>query len=202
MFMRRNKQKIHHRARDFLWPSLGWRRSSTYLFHRIARLPGSSYSIAAGFACGAAISFTPFVGLHFILGGICAWLIRANIMASAIGTAVGNPWTFPFIWTWIYNLGIWIGVGGEGEDAGSLNFHAVFANSMEALLSLNLTYLFETAWPILWPMLVGSLPMYIIVWFVFYLPLRPLIGAYQDRRRERRMRRIVIEKKSNVEPKA
>ena len=115
MFMRRDKPKFHHRARDFLWPSLGWERSTQYLFHRIGRLPGTSYSIAAGFACGAAVSFTPFVGLHFALGGLCAWLIRANIMAAVIGTAVGNPWTFPFIWTLIFNLGVWIGAAGSGS---------------------------------------------------------------------------------------
>ena len=126
MFKRREKPKLHHRARDFLWPSLGWKRSTEYLFHRIGRLPGSSHTIAAGFACGAAISFTPFVGLHFVFGGICAWAIRANIMASIIGTAVGNPWSFPFIWTLIYNLGVWMGQGAMVRRPAILIFRQSF----------------------------------------------------------------------------
>ena len=191
MFMRRDKPKFHHRARDFLWPSLGWERSTQYLFHRIGRLPGTSYSIAAGFACGAAVSFTPFVGLHFALGGLCAWLIRANIMAAVIGTAVGNPWTFPFIWTLIFNLGVWIGAAGSGVNANELDFSNIFSSSMDAMLTFDMAYLFETAWPVLWPMFIGGIPTFIIVWLVFYFPLRPLIKRYQANRRKRVMRKII-----------
>jgi hypothetical protein len=35
---------------------------------------------------------------HFVLSALLAYIARANIIASAIGTVVGNPWTFPFIW--------------------------------------------------------------------------------------------------------
>ena len=91
MFKRREKISVFSRVGDFFWPQSGWKRSSHYLFHRLARLPGTPYSIAAGFACGAAVSFTPFVGLHFVLGGVFAYIIRGNILSSAIGTAVGNP---------------------------------------------------------------------------------------------------------------
>lgn len=194
MFQRREKPKLHQRARDFLWPSLGWRRSTRYLFHRVGRLPGSSYSIAAGFACGAAVSFTPFVGLHFVFGGLCAWVMRANIMAAIIGTAVGNPWTFPFIWTLIYNLGVWMGAA-NGVNVAELDFSAVFASSMDAMLTLDLVYLFDTAWPVLWPMFVGAIPCFLVVWTLFYFLLRPLIDNYQSKRRERVMRKIIEEKK-------
>ncbi len=198
MFQRRDKPKLHQKARDFLWPSLGWRRSTQYLFHRVGRLPGTAYSIAAGFACGAAISFTPFVGLHFILGGLCAWMIRANIMASVIGTAVGNPWTFPFIWTLIYNLGVWMGAA-DGADASELVFSEVFAYSMDAMLTFDMVYLFETAWPVLWPMFVGGIPAFLVVWALFYFPLKPLIERYQSKRRGRVMRNIIENKQRESE---
>ena len=51
------------------------------------RLPGTPYDIAAGFACGAAISFTPFIGFHVVLGMVIARLIKANMVAALIGTA-------------------------------------------------------------------------------------------------------------------
>ena len=47
----------------------------------------------------------------------------------------------------------------------------------------------RSAWPILWPMLVGSLPAAIVTWLVFYLPLRRLISSYQTRRLKSRLRR-------------
>ena len=37
----------------------------TYLVKRVTRLSGTPHSIAAGAACGVAISFTPFLG--------CTW---------------------------------------------------------------------------------------------------------------------------------
>lgn len=194
MFQRRTKQKLHDRARDFLWPRLGWKRSSLYLFHRVGRLPGTPYSVATGFACGAAISFTPFVGLHFVFAALCAWLMRANILASAIGTAVGNPWTFPFIWAWTYNIGLWMRSGGDHTEERIADFPSMFASMVEAMLNVDMAYLFHTVWPVWWPMLLGSIPSFIVVWLVFFFSLRPLIASYQRRRIRRRMRRNDISK--------
>ena len=165
-----------------------------YLFHRVGRLPGTPYSIAAGFACGAAISFTPFVGLHFVFASLCAWLMRASILASVVGTAVGNPWTFPFIWAWIYNIGLWMLYGGEGAGDHVEDFSAMFASMIQAMLNFDLAFLFHAIWPVWWPMLLGSVPSFVVVWLIFFFTLRPLIASYQHRRVSRRMRR---EAKSN-----
>ena len=90
MFKRRIQKTLGDKILGFFWPTIGWQRAWAYIMLRLARLPGSAYSIAGGFACGAAMSFTPFVGLHFVLSAILAWSIRANIIASVIGTTVGN----------------------------------------------------------------------------------------------------------------
>jgi uncharacterized protein (DUF2062 family) len=185
MFERRNKPHPVSRIRDFFWPRSGWHRASKYVFHRVARLPGTPYSLAAGFACGAAISFTPFVGLHFVLSALLAWAIRANVIASAIGTAVGNPWTFPFIWVWIYQFGLWLTTV-EGAHPATIDFASLFAEMMEALLRLDLRFIFDSAWPVFWPMLAGSIPTALVVWAVFYLGLNPVIASYQGRRARRR----------------
>ena len=70
-------------------------------------------------------------------------LLRGSLLASAIGTVVGNPWTFPFIWTWIYALGQWL-LGGE------------VVSELPAMLSL--TYIFDRPLDVLWPMTVGGVP--------------------------------------------
>ena len=187
MFQRRQKTSSFQRLREFFWPTAGWHRSTRYVFHRVARIPGSAYSLAAGFACGAAISFTPFIGLHFVLSAILAYVMRANIIASAIGTAVGNPWTFPFIWVAVFNVGSWV-VRDNGVEAEEVDFLNVLTESMEAMHRLDFGFLFDTAWPVLFPLLVGSVPVGIVVWFIFYVPLRPMISKYQAARHHKRLR--------------
>lgn len=170
MFRRRERKSAITRTRDFFWPRMGFARLWRYIAHRLGRMPGTPYSIAAGVACGAAVSFTPLIGLHFVLAGLLAWALRANILASAIGTVVGNPWTFPFIWLWIYELGHWM-IGADGADA---------------LPELTIGLLLEHTSDILVPMLIGGVPTGIAVWIGIYLPLARLIDRYQQARSQRR----------------
>ena len=193
MFRQRRKSTLQDRLRGYVWPRTGWKRAFKYVLARLSRIPASSQSIAAGFACGAAMSFTPFVGLHFILSAILAWLLRVNILSSLIGTAVGNPWTFPFIWVWIYELGRWLGAGSGPVEADPMDFSRFFGGLMEATLRMDLRFLMETAAPIFWPMFVGSLPTAVVTWFVFYFLLKPVVVTYKNRRERRRLKRMADE---------
>ena len=168
MLGRRHPLSIYRRVREFVWPSGGWHRASLYIAHRLRRLPGTPYRIAAGFACGAAISFTPFIGFHFAGAALLSILLRGSLLASAIGTVVGNPWTFPFIWAWIYALGQWL-LGGE------------VVSELPAVLSL--TYIFERPLDVLWPMTVGGVPTSVAAWFAFFWPVRGAVAEYQHARR-------------------
>lgn len=193
MFLRRNKPPIHHRVSHMIWPRSGWRRAMKYMMHRLHRLPGSTYSLAAGFACGAALSFTPFVGLHFVLAAIVAIIIGGNVVASAIGTVVGNPWTFPFIWISVHNVGNWIlGRGIDEASAESLDFVVLFTRLLEAFLRLDLAYIWETLWPVWSPMIVGSLPIGLLVWFVTYGIVYQVIASYRRVRAQRRRRKKTV----------
>ena len=175
MFGRRHPLPIYRRVREFVWPSGGWHRASLYIAHRLRRLPGTPYRIAAGFACGAAISFTPFIGFHFVGAALLSILLRGSLLASAIGTVVGNPWTFPFIWAWIYALGQWL-LGGE------------VVSELPAVLSL--TYIFERPLEVLWPMTVGGIPTSVAAWFAFFWPVRGAVAEYQHVRHLRIRRKV------------
>jgi len=192
MFKRRTHQPVHHKVGNLIWPQIGFRRSVSYVWHRVGRLHGTPHSIAGGFAAGAAVSFTPFVGGHFVLAALLSGLTRSNIVAGLLGTVVGNPWTFPFIWIWTYELGRRMGAG--NNLTGDPNFIAIFTDLpgvvVKALISFDLdSAYFDNVWAVLWPMMVGSIPTFFLVWLVFYLVLKPLVAAYQAKRIARRRRK-------------
>ena len=168
MFRRRKSLSLLTRVRTVVWPTRGFGRLFSYLAQRVMRMPGSSASIAVGLACGVAVSFTPFLGFHLLLGAMLAYLMRGNMIASGIGTIVGNPWTFPFIWVWIYQLGIWMGVGGLQNNMAELEFTALFGNIFSTVLALDMNYLLEVAWPVIGPMLAGAIPTALASWLMFY----------------------------------
>ncbi len=192
MFRRRKKQPVHHRVSNLIWPRIGVRRSVAYVWHRIARLHGTPHTIAVGLACGAAISFTPFVGFHLVLAALMAWLLRGSIVAGLLGTAVGNPWTFPFIWLWIYEIGTGMGAGKaarvEPDFIAVLTDLPGFAVKAAVGFDVDAVYL-DNAYAVLWPMFVGSIPTFCLVWLASYLVSKPVVATYQARRIARRRRK-------------
>jgi uncharacterized protein (DUF2062 family) len=99
MFKRRHQLNVLQNLRQILWPKMGWWRMAKYYRYRIIRLSSSTESIAANMAAGSAMSFTPFFGIHIFGAMGIAWLIglRMNIIAATVGSFMGNPWTFPFL---------------------------------------------------------------------------------------------------------
>ena len=177
MFRRRTKQSFFTRLLNILWPEFGWKNVIRYWLLRVSRIPDSRHSISAGFAFGAAISFTPFVGFHFVIAAILAWLFRVNVIASAIGTAVGNPWTFPFIWIWIYKLGFWMNGDGLPDETKSIKFVNLFGNIFNAVINFDFEHVVDSSWPIIFPMLMGSVPTCVIAWLVFYFIIKYLLKS-------------------------
>jgi len=157
-----------------MWPRTGWRRAVSYVVHRVRRLPGTPHSIAAGVACGAAISFTPLMGFHFLLSALFAWLIGGNVFASAVGTALGNPWTLPLIWVSTYQLGNIM----------------LFADPDAIPEALTIAYMFDHPGAVLLPMTLGSIPFGAAAWLICYWLVRRLVVRYQLMRRHRHERRL------------
>lgn len=145
-----------------------------YLWKRLKALDGTPHSIAAGIASGIAISFTPFVGLHMVMAAIIAWLLRGNIVASALGTTFGNPWTFPFIWVTVLFTGRHI-LGGDYLNGDKIEFIPFFEKSTRALMTLDFRLFVADVWPILWPMIVGCIPFVLAVWLVSYYLLKSVL---------------------------
>jgi len=181
MFRRRKELTITQKIKSYFWPSIGWKKYMRYLLLRLNRMGSSPYSVAAGVACGSAISFTPFVGLHFVLAAITAFLCGGNILASALGTAMGNPWTFPIIWVSVYYTGRWF----LGED-GTINFSflEVFEKGMHALMSFDFSDFAADVWPVIKPMIVGCVPFYIVAWIVTYYVVKKALMGLRKKKSE------------------
>ncbi len=189
MFARREKLSIPKRVWYFLFPRGGLKRAYTYIWLRAKRIAASPHAVALGFACGAFISFTPFIGFHFILAGLLAWILRGSILASAFGTSVGNPLTFPFIWWATYNLGgLLLGYEHKGE------IHIALPHGFWGLLLHDPAAFGRAFWdalgPVIVPMSVGALPLGGLCGVFFYFLVRKAVERYQARRREVIARRI------------
>lgn len=174
MFRSRKKRNFFIGLRNWLWPRKGAVRPWLYLRHRIVRLPDTPHRIAAGVASGVAASITPLLGFHFLLAGFIAWAARGNIIASAIGTAIGNPWTFPFIWVITYKLGSKL-LGLETHKG--------------AVQGLSWDMLFTHPTGLLGPMLLGALPLALLSWFLTYFVLKRFIAFYRAKRDQAREKR-------------
>lgn len=135
------------------WPTRSFARSARYFFKRTLRVNATPYAIAMGVACGAFVSFTPLMGLHFFLAFALAYLLRANYFAAMVGTVVGNPITFPFIWAITYRVGSAI-LGDPARSDAEPQVDRPSAFTVEAITSF-----VESAWPLIKPMLIGGVPL-------------------------------------------
>lgn len=163
-----------------MWPRRTWTRSYRYFTKRILRLTGSPHTIAAGVAAGVAASCTPFIGFHFLVSFVFAFFVGGNMLAAALGTSFGNPLSFPFIWASTWKIGNFIlGGSANGEQA----------NAATALSFEMIWHSFESAIPVLKPMLVGSIPFGFSMGLVAYICVRLGAQAYQKARTERLRRR-------------
>ena len=138
-------------------------RFISYYKLKLARLSASPHAIASGFACGSMVSFTPLLGLHFLLAIVFAYIIRGNYVAALLGTIVGNPITFPFIWGLIYKVGAFVTSTKQKELNHEINFDMIITQTYEIFL----------------PMLLGGAILAIPVWLTTYLLTHSFILSYK-----------------------
>lgn len=174
--------------RVWIWPRRSWLRSSQYVTKRILRLTATPHSVAAGVAAGAFTSFTPFMGLHFIFAAVFAWMLRGNLLASALGTFVGNPLTFPFIWAATYNTGQFL-LHEAHSHAPPPDILRATKNVMGALFDFNgraAMRALDNIWdPLLFPMLVGGIPLGLMCSIPLYFLTRRAAALFRESRRNK-----------------
>ena len=118
--------------------------------HRITKIKDFPESVAVGMAWGVAVSFTPLLGFHLLICYLGTWLMRGNLIAATVGTVVGNPWTFPFIFYLDYKIGT-----------------TIFLNRIDNY-EFKISFLIENFESLFYPTLLGSLPLALFMWFAAY----------------------------------
>ena len=192
MFKRRERRSIFRFFYEVIFSLKGISRAIEYVGIRLKRIPDTPHKISLGMSCGIFASFTPLFGLHFLIAGLLSYLLRANVLASLIGTFVGNPITFPIITVFNLKLGEWIlgsseyssGDGGKIFE-GFLDFIFLIYKSFFTEGSIgenNVPRMNEFLNGVFIPYSLGGLILGIFIAVISYFLLRPLVATYQKKR--------------------
>ena len=200
MFKRRERRSIFRFFYEVIFSLKGISRAIEYVGIRIKRIPDTPHKISLGMSCGIFASFTPLFGLHFLIAGLLSYLLRANVLASLIGTFIGNPITFPIITVFNLKLGEWIlgsneyssGDGGKIFE-GFLDFIFLIYKSLftEGSIGENsVPRMNEFLYGVFIPYSLGGLILGISIAIISYFLLRPLVSTYQKKRGSLKARRL------------
>ena len=211
MFKRRERRSIFRFFYEVIFSLKGISRAIEYVGIRIKRIPDTPHKISLGMSCGIFASFTPLFGLHFLIAGLLSYLLRANVLASLIGTFIGNPITFPIITVFNLKLGEWIlgsneyssGDGGKIFE-GFLDFIFLIYKSLftEGSIGENsVPRMNEFLYGVFIPYSLGGLILGISVAIISYFLLRPLVSTYKKKRdslKARRLKKKLMRKRNEV----
>ena len=200
MFKRRERRSIFRFFYEVIFSLKGISRAIGYVGIRLKRIPDTPHKISLGMSCGIFASFTPLFGLHFLIAGLLSYVLRANVLASLIGTFIGNPITFPIITVFNLKLGEWIlgsneyssGDGGKIFE-GFLDFIFLIYKSLftEGSIGENsVPRMNEFLYGVFIPYSLGGLILGISIAILSYFLLRPLVSTYQKKRGSLKARRL------------
>jgi uncharacterized protein (DUF2062 family) len=211
LFKRRERRSIFRFFYEVIFSLKGISRAIGYVGIRLKRIPDTPHKISLGMSCGIFASFTPFFGLHFLIAGLLSYVLRANVLASLIGTFIGNPITFPIITVFNLKLGEWIlgsneyssGDGGKIFE-GFLDFIFLIYKSLftEGSIGENsVPRMNEFLYGVFIPYSLGGLILGISVAIISYFLLRPLVSTYKKKRdslKARRLKKKLMRKRNEV----
>ena len=188
-FGRKKKKKLIISIYNFIKIFFAFSRTKKYISLSIKRIKGTPQALSLGLATGIAVSFTPFIGLHALLAIFISWVIGGSMAAALIGTLFGNPWTFPFIWYFTFEIGQFINYGFLSYEE-EFSFK-VIKKEVSTLLAIikniiifaNIFELEESVAKLkLIPfMVVGSIPLVFISWIFSYFLFLIIFKSYRKK---------------------
>lgn len=156
----------------------------SYHWRRMLRLRATPHEVALGCAAGVFAACTPFFGFQMALAAALAFLLRVSVPAALVATFVGNPLSWPAIWSASYIAGAWM--LGHDPAAAAENFTesaTAFSATLTAPGSPSLDVAMVNLSPIWQPLLLGGLAIGLLAAAISYYPTRRAVRVYQKRRK-------------------
>ena len=188
-FGRKKKKKLIISIYNFIKIFFAFSRTKKYISLSIKRIKGTPQALSLGLATGIAISFTPFIGLHALLAIFISWVIGGSMAAALIGTLFGNPWTFPFIWYFTFEIGQFINYGFLSYEE-EFSFKVIKKEVSTLLAIIKNIIIFANIFELeenvaklkLIPfMVVGSIPLVFISWIFSYFLFLIIFKSYKKK---------------------
>ena len=185
-FGRKKKKRLIISLFNFIKGFFAFSRTKKYISLSIKRIKGTPQALSLGLATGIAVSFTPFVGLHALLAIFISWIIGGSMAAALIGTLFGNPWTFPFIWYFTFEIGQFISYGFFLYEE-EFSFKSIKKEISTLLAILKNIIFFANVTELegnveklkLIPfMIIGSIPLVFITWISSYFSSLIIFKSY------------------------
>ena len=160
---------------------MGWKRAARYVSMRILRLSAASDAVARGIACGATVSFFPIFGVHAVLAMGLALLVRANVLAAALGTLLFPPVILPLVFSLDFVVGRkilnWAGIAVHVTENG-FDRHA--AHGVRLLEQFDSYFL---------PAFTGSVLFMVLVWPAAFMASTKAIGLLRHHHERKKQNR-------------
>lgn len=154
-----------------------------YMWRLMVRARATPHQIALGCAIGVFAACTPFLGIQMLLAAVIAFMARANIAASLIATFVGNPLSWPAIWSASYVAGAFVLGVDPAFAADQVKGTAVaIGESLKDPSPANIDAAVVTISPLVRPMVIGSLIVGLTAAIAAYYPTARAVRMLQDRR--------------------
>ena len=140
-------------------------------FSKLIKISDTPHSISLGFSIGV---FASFIGVHIILAILLSWILKANYFSSVLGTFIGTPLTYPFIWfSSLYVGNIFIPI----EDFNLIELGNSSFYSLEILSNIK---------PLIPSFLIGALMVGLASAFLSYFFVKKSIIFYRNKKRLRK----------------
>jgi uncharacterized protein len=144
---------------------------SAQYFPQLFFLNDTPERISLAFSLGVLIAFSPFLGLHTVLGLVFSLIFGLNRIALLLGVFVNNPWTLVPIYTaGTYLGGLFVGFP-KRTSLPKFEWSAFFSGHFYVQLF--------GQWQILKPLLLGSCVLSIIAAIFSYMLVLNLIKNYR-----------------------
>jgi uncharacterized protein (DUF2062 family) len=124
------------------------------LFKKLLHIEDSAERTAMAYSIGIFLGFSPFLGLHTLLGLAVAFLFNLNRVAILLGVWSNTPW---FIVPY-YTIATWVGMRVTGFQIDKMTLRKIFQLEMnQGFMSSDFWGRVASQWGLLLSFMIGSL---------------------------------------------